>query len=126
MTDHPCKDLTQTQREAFEQIAISQPPQCGWRSIDALLKAGVIERGKDDVRRDAMGFYRIPHFFVPLIVHMQWCDWCSEQPENQEALSPPSTLLCTRHPNCGCGGPECIDGFTMPPAKQNAAAGDAT
>lgn len=82
MTDHPCKDLTPAQRAAFEQIAINQPPQCGWKSIDALLKAGVIERGPDDTRRDAMGVYHIPNFFVPLPVHMQWCAWCSEQPEN--------------------------------------------
>ena len=54
MTDHPCKGLTQTQREVFEQIAINQPPQCGWKSIDALLKAGVIERGKKDAVPDLL------------------------------------------------------------------------
>lgn len=84
MTDHPCKGMTKVQIAAFEQIAISQSPQCGWKSIDALLKGGVIERGQDDTRRDAMGVYTIPNYFVPLPVHMQWCDWCSEQPENQE------------------------------------------
>ena len=90
MTDHPCKDLTKTQREAFEQIAINQPPQCGWKSIDALLNAGVIERGEDDTRRDAMGVYHIPNFFVPLPIHMQWCAWCSEQPDaaGQGVLDP--------------------------------------
>lgn len=80
-TTHPCSGMTKVQRDAFEQIAINQPPQCGWKSIDALLKAGVIERGKGDIRRDAMGTYEIPNFYVPLPVHMQWCAWCSEQPE---------------------------------------------
>jgi hypothetical protein len=84
MTDHPCKGMTKTQIEAFERIAISQPPQCGWKSIDALLKASVIERGPDDTRRDAMGIYHIPNFYVPLAIHWQWCEWCSEQPEIQE------------------------------------------
>ena len=84
MTDHPCKGMTKVQIAAFERIAINQLPQCGWKSIDALLKAGVIDRGEDEVRRDAMGVYRIPNFFVPLGVHMQWCDWCSEQPENRD------------------------------------------
>ena len=76
--------MTKVQIAAFEQIAINQPPQCGWKSVDALMKAGVIDRGEDDVRRDAMGIYRIPNYFVPWHVHMQWCEWCSEQPENQE------------------------------------------
>jgi hypothetical protein len=85
MTEHPCKDLTQEQRDAFEQIAVNRLPQCGWRSIDALLKKGLIERGPDDKRRDAMGVYGVPSFFVPLPIHAQWCQWCSEQPEYAEA-----------------------------------------
>lgn len=84
MTDHPCKDLSKAAIAAFEQIAINQPPQCGWKSIDDLMKAGVIDRGEDDVRRDAMGVYRVPNYFVPVAVHAQWCAWCSEQPENAE------------------------------------------
>lgn len=82
MTDHPCKGMSRKQREAFEQIAINQHPQDGWRSIDALLKAGVIEKVEGEKRRDAMGVYEIPRFNVPLSVHMQWCEWCSEQPDN--------------------------------------------
>lgn len=85
MTDHPCKGMTKPQIEAFERIAINQPPQCEWKSIDALLRAGVIERGANDVHRDAMGVYHIPNFYVPVPVHAQWCAWCSEQ------QAPPST-----------------------------------
>lgn len=84
MTDHPCKGMTQVQIDAFQRIAVNQLPNCGWASLNALLKAGVIERGEDDVRRDALGVYKIPSFHVPLLIHMQWCEWCSEQPENQE------------------------------------------
>lgn len=79
MTKHPCKGMTAAQRKAFELIAISQPPLCGKPTIDALLKAGLIERGEDEERRDAMGVYTIPSFFVPLPIHFQWCEWCSEQ-----------------------------------------------
>lgn len=79
MTDHPCKRLTRAQREAFERVAIYQPPNCKWETIDALLRAGVIERGKGETRRDAMGVYEIPYFFVPAPIHAQWCEWCSEQ-----------------------------------------------
>ena len=79
MTDHPCKGMSKAQREAFEQIAINQTPQCKWPTIDALLKAGVIERGNSEPRRDAMGVYQIPSFYVPLPIHHQWCVWASEQ-----------------------------------------------
>lgn len=79
MTDHPCKGMTEAQKRAFELIAVNQFPACQWPTIDALLRAGVIERGKGETRRDAMGVYDVPSFNVPLPVHMQWCEWCSEQ-----------------------------------------------
>ena len=78
MAKHPCNGMTKAQREAFERIATNQIPDCTWPTIDALLKAGVIERGPDDVRRDAMGVYIIPSFFIPIPIHIQWCAWCSE------------------------------------------------
>ncbi len=88
MTDHPCKGMTRGQRDAFEQIAVNQHPRCKWPTIDVLLKAGVIEQGESEKRRDAVGTYEIPNFFVPLPIHMQWCEWCAEQSENrQEAES---------------------------------------
>lgn len=90
MTDHPCKGWTKAQVNAFELIAINQHPACGWPTIDALLKAGLIERGKDDIRRDAMGVYSVPKFFVPFPIHAQWCEWCSEQSDT--ALTSPETM----------------------------------
>lgn len=78
MTDHPCKGMTKAQREAFERIAVNESPGCTWPTIDALLKAGLIERGPSETRRDAMGVYSIPYFYVPLPIHAQWCEWCSE------------------------------------------------
>ncbi len=74
--------MTKGQRDAFEQIAVNHHPRCKWPTIDALLKAGVIERDEGEKRRDAIGVYEIPKFTVPLPVHMQWCKWCSEQPDN--------------------------------------------
>ncbi len=83
MTDHPCKGMTQVQIDAFERIATNQLPLCGWASLNALMKAGVVVRGKDETRRDAMGLYYVPIFYVPAPVLIQWCQWCSEQPENR-------------------------------------------
>jgi hypothetical protein len=71
--------MTKVQREAFERIAVNEHPGCKWNTIDVLLKAGVIERGKGEMRRDAMGVYEIPRFHVPAWAHVQWCAWCSEQ-----------------------------------------------
>lgn len=70
--------MTKAQVAAFENIAVNQQPCCTWPTIDALLKAGVIERGPDDRRRDAIGVYSVPSFMVPPHVHYQWCAWCSE------------------------------------------------
>lgn len=80
MTDHPCKGRTKAQREAFEMIAINQHPRCQQSTIDALLQAGLVERGKGETKRDALGTYEIPYFYVPLPIHAQWCEWASEQP----------------------------------------------
>ncbi len=88
MTKHPCAGMTPAQREAFEQIAIGQVPNCTWPMIDALSKAGVIERGADDIRRDAMGIYHIPNFYIPVPIRAQWREWCSKQPENALLPSP--------------------------------------
>lgn len=84
MTDHPCQGMTQAQREAFERIAVNQQPECKWDTIDALIDARVIERGPSETRKDAMGVYHIPSFFVPLPIHAQWCQWCSERPEGRD------------------------------------------
>jgi hypothetical protein len=100
MTEHPCKGMTKSQREAFERIATNQFPACKWPTLDALMQAGLIERGPDDTRRDAMGIYYIPSFFVPLPVHAQWCAWCSEH-EGEEPYCP---FCKTRH----AGGDTCM------------------
>ncbi len=82
MTDHPCKGMTKPQREAFERIAVNMFPLCRSKTLDALLKAGVIELGEPETYRDGLGSYQVPTYSVPLPIHMQWCEWCSEQPDN--------------------------------------------
>jgi len=84
MTDHPCKGMTTAQIAAFERIAINQSPVCGMKTMDALLKRGVVVKSKDEWRRDAVGPYPVTTFYVPLPIHAQWCEWASEQPEPVE------------------------------------------
>lgn len=85
MTDHPCKGMTKAQIEAFEKIATGIPlPPVVMKSLKILEAKGLIERGPDKELCDGLGRYRIPQYQVPIGLHMQWCKWCSEQPENQD------------------------------------------
>ena len=84
MTDHPCKGMTKRYHEIFEQIAVNQPPRCRDSMILQLKLRGLVEVEYKTLR-DKLGEYKIPVYSVPLPIHMQWCEWCSEQPENSEA-----------------------------------------
>jgi hypothetical protein len=83
MTDHPCKGMPNRAILAFEQIAtgIALPAGTPNGIYAKLLERGVIERAGDKLLRDGLGDYSIPQYAVPLPVHMQWCEWCSEQPD---------------------------------------------
>lgn len=81
MTDHPCKGMTKAQIRDFELIAISEHPRGGYRTLDRLKARGLIKDGSPkQVGRDAFGPIMVPTWFVPLELHAQWCEWCSEQP----------------------------------------------
>jgi hypothetical protein len=85
MTDHPCKGMTKAQIAAFEQIAINVAlPPVPKGTLAALEKHGLIERAPDKKLHDEMGDYSLPQYFVPLPIHMQWCQWASERPEYGE------------------------------------------
>lgn len=82
MTKHPCAGLGKAATEAFEQIASGEAlPQMKKSVATKLIAKGLIERGPDKELRDRWGSFGIPQYFVPYPVHMQWCTWCSEQPE---------------------------------------------
>lgn len=85
MTEHPCKGMSKKQIETFERLATGAPPYAPQRTIDVLLKHGVIMRLPDKIVRDRFGDIHIPVYDVPTPIHMQWCKWCAEQPENAEA-----------------------------------------
>ena len=79
MTRHPCQGRSQAQINAFEAIAVGLPPRAAQKTIDALLSAGLVERGFDQtVGRDAFGPITMPVYEVPLRHHAAWCAWCAE------------------------------------------------
>jgi hypothetical protein len=82
---HPCAGRSQAAVEAFERIAVSQPPMCSPQTIQALLRAGLIEQtGERVLGRDALGPIRVATYEVPLPIHIQWCAWCDENVADEE------------------------------------------
>ena len=76
---HPAAGLTQIQKYAFGQIAISFDRGHSQRTLKSLLEKGLIERLEDKViGRDLFGLIKIPQYQVPLVHHIQWCGWCAE------------------------------------------------
>lgn len=85
MTDHPCKGMRANVVAVFERIAIGQPPVALEKTLKRLVERGLIERIADRrVGRDCFGPVIIPQYQVPLLVHMQWCQWASEQSFDEE------------------------------------------
>jgi hypothetical protein len=84
MTEHPCARYSKSTVEVFEAIAINQPPPYRPRAINVLLNAGLIVKIGDRVLRDRFGEIKVPVYEVPLPVHYQWCQWCSENVEDSE------------------------------------------
>lgn len=88
MTKHPCAGMTKAQRRDFELIAISQRPRGGHMTLKALKARGLIEDAPPVVvGRDRFGDIVLPDWFIPLPVHRQWCQWCSEQDDPGEELA---------------------------------------
>ena len=86
MTEHPAKvaRCTKRQIEVFEQIGSGVTnPSCGVSTLNALSLKGLIDSWEQVVGRDGFGEIKLPRWYVPIPVHMQWCKWCSEQPESE-------------------------------------------
>jgi hypothetical protein len=87
-TPHPCAGMTPAQRRDFELIAINERPRGGVKTLKALKEAGLIEQLPPKiVGRDAFGLITVPDYCVPLMAHMQWCKWASEQPTDTGSVT---------------------------------------
>jgi hypothetical protein len=89
MTTHPAKaaGCTKRQIEVFERIATGGQPHCKSETLDRLMALGLISYEERFVVCDRLGTIKVLDFFVPISTHMQWCQWCSEQPEIVEEAS---------------------------------------
>lgn len=88
-TEHPCRGMTKAQIAAFEQIATGESlPRATPKTLARLVERGVIVRAADKaLGRDRFGTISIPQYHVPLPIHWQWREWCSENiGDGEEAL----------------------------------------
>jgi len=70
------RGLPKRQSEVFEQIAIGNDGGHHPKVLQALLDKGLIERGEQQLGGwPPMTVYR---YWVPIPIHMEWCEWCSE------------------------------------------------
>jgi hypothetical protein len=79
MVEHPCKGMTKAQIAAFERIAVNEPNGANHQTLVKLRERGLIDYETDVVGRDALGPISVPRWFVPLPIHAQWCEWCSQE-----------------------------------------------
>ena len=67
------KGLSDKQLRVFEQIAINNDAAHNERTLDSLVKRGLKKKKKQTITG---GF--IWRYDVPLLVHLEWCEWCAE------------------------------------------------
>jgi hypothetical protein len=78
MTKHPCEGMTRSEITAFEAIAINRQPRCSKKTIDTLLARGVIAKEEKQVHlADGLPPSVVSDYYVPLPVHVQWCEWAA-------------------------------------------------
>jgi hypothetical protein len=77
--EHPAiiSGCTKAQIEAFERIAVNMPANAQQRTLDALSALGLIKYSERQ-GRDAFGSFVIRTPYVPVPIHMAWCEWCDE------------------------------------------------
>lgn len=79
MTDHPCKGMTKAQRQWFERIATgthgSLVPK---KTMAVLLERGLVEHIGNQKFGSGPLAVLVKEYDVPIPVHVQWCQWCSE------------------------------------------------
>lgn len=82
MTKHPCAGRSKASRLVFEQIATGKAWGHNPRVTKALEKRGLLERTEQpEVGSGFCSGVYFSTFQVPTPVHIQWCQWCSEQPD---------------------------------------------
>lgn len=70
--------LTPAQQQVLSACAVGQDGGHNPRTLEALVKKGLLER---KTQKD--GMFKIPRYDMPLAVHIDWCEWCAETGEDE-------------------------------------------
>jgi len=70
------RNLPDAQAQVFEQIAVNNDAGHHPATVKALLKKGLIEQ-----TGERQGLLTVFRYHVPMPIHIEWCQWCAEQPE---------------------------------------------
>ena len=81
---HPGR--TSAERRALDKIGCGQPPGCSPKTLGAMIAAGMIEDTGGQMRRDALGSYRVPFYEMTIPTHMQWCSAVAATDEEMAGL----------------------------------------
>ena len=90
MIAHPAVSAkcTKAQIKAFELIAVNQTKGHHPKVIKALSEKGLIAFTIHS-GSGRLGRFSWKEPFVPIPIHMQWCEWCAENVKSEEeAISP--------------------------------------
>ena len=82
--EHPAKaaGCTKRQIEVFDQIASGVTnPRAAQGTLKVLFDKGLIASEWEVVGRDCLGEIKLPRWYVPMPLHMDWCSWCSSRNE---------------------------------------------
>lgn len=72
-TRMPHPGRTSAERRALDRVGCGELPSCSLKTLKALLDDGLLIEEGGEVRRDALGTYRVPSYAMPIPVHFQWC-----------------------------------------------------
>lgn len=83
-TKHPGR--TRAERKVIDAIGGgNHSPPMRDMVRERMIEDRLIERIEDRVIPDRLGEIRIVQVDLPLAVHMQWCNWCSENIADEDA-----------------------------------------
>ncbi len=85
-TKHPCAGMTKAQIRVFELIgsgARYHELRATKDTLQALLDKELIVEHMIQIGQDKFGPITAHEYKVPLNVHMQWCQWCAENVEDE-------------------------------------------
>ena len=73
------RGLRGKQRECFEMIAIGRHLRHNPRTLKALAEKGLIQFETVQFPLDALGSLVLDVPYVPIAIHIEWCEWCAAQ-----------------------------------------------